>query len=145
MRFTIVAGVFLGMVAMGCGGGTGTGTTSTPSPHNVSPPGTTQSIAVSTPAAYGPITVPQGGTISYQITDMTQTVTADHFDVAVMLGSSVSSWTGTGTVPTFAEHNGVSNATEITTPLQTGDYVLGVRCQNLSDNCILGVVIAATY
>jgi hypothetical protein len=135
------------LLAVGCVASTAgpSGSNNSPVPHDLSPPGI-QSISAGMAVAYGPVSIPSwGGTVTYQIADQTQTLTSDHFDVAVILDSAIQSWTGPGTAPTFAEKENAVNATATTPLLQTGDYGLVVRCSNFVDNCILSIALTATY
>ena len=132
------------LLILGCGA-TDPGANSQPSAHDESPPGI-QSISAGMATAFGPMSIPAGGgSITYQISDQTQTLTSDHFDVAVLLGSYVQSWTGPGTAPAFAEKQEAVNASATTPLLQAGDYYAVVRCTNIVDNCILSIALTATY
>jgi|SRR5580698_7254284 hypothetical protein len=132
--------ILIGVVlcGIGCGAGTNGGT----------PPPTTHLLdqqSITIPAgqaeAVGPYTVPDGATITYEITDTPTGIGSDSMDVGIATDA-----TAQASNPTlFASQTDVSSVTGTTPDLSAGAYDLYVACHNLSDNCIFDETTTAFY
>src|SRR5262245_38388692 len=81
------------------------------------------------------------GTISYTVTDKTQSATPDRFDVAVFRTENRRVIPGSQ----VAVQSGVSNASATTPTLTPGPYALDIACLNSVDSCVVGVTLRASF
>jgi hypothetical protein len=139
-RFLIV--VLSGM-AIGCGGSGngGTGGTSGAQPTNHLLDQQSLTVPAGQATAVGPYTVPDGATITYEITDTPTGIGSDTMTVGIATDA-----TARASNPTlFAAQSNVSSVTGTTPALVAGAYDLYVACSNIVDNCIFDETVTGYY
>ena len=91
--------------------------------------------------AVGPYTVPDGATITYQITDTPTGIGSDSMTVGIATEA-----TAQATNPTlFDAQSNVSSVTGTTPALSAGGYDLYVACHNVIDKCSFGETVTGYY
>ena len=125
------------VVVIGCGGCSSS--TQPPTTHLIDQQSLT--IPAGQALAVGPFTVPDGATVTYQITDTPTGIGSDSMTVGIATEA-----TAQATNPTlFAAQSKVSSVTGTTPSLSAGEYDLYVACQNAIDNCIFDETVTGYY
>ena len=128
------------MFLVGCGSGGGSDNTPAPTPHLLDQ-SAVRDIPAGQTVTVGPLTVPAGATMTYEIVDMPTGVGSDTMDTGIVTDATAQATNPT----TFAPQTGVSS-TEGTTPsLAAGTYDLLVACHNLLDDCVFTDTVTAFY
>lgn len=131
MKITMMCSLFCGMIGCGSSGGSTT--------HLLNQQSLT--IPAGKALAVGPYTVPDGATITYQITDTPTGIGSDSMTVGIATDA-----TAQATNPTlFAAQSNVSSISGTTPTLSAGAYDLYVACQNTIDNCIFDETVTGYY
>ena len=130
-----LAGLFV-VFLVGCG----SDNNPTPTTHLLDQ-SAVRDLATGQAVSVGPLTVPAGATMTYQIVDMPTGVGSDTMDTGIVTDATAQAPNPT----TFASETGVSS-TEATTPsLAAGTYDLLVTCHNLLDDCYFTDTVTAFY
>jgi hypothetical protein len=141
MKITSVRVVLLvAFLGCGCGGGSGgTGSPAAPTVHQLL--SDNGRVAVGTPVAAGPWTLPGGATVTYDVVDMAAGFGSDSMDIQISSAAVVQAASGPG----YGVRSGVSSSGATTTALPADSYFFVVACRNVHDDCIFGETVTATY
>jgi hypothetical protein len=139
MRTILGLGVVFFLV--GCGGGSSGGGASAPTVHPFSDRDQQSAVGVVLPI--GPFMLPEGATVTYDITDMPMGIGPDSMDCVVATTTELQR----GQVPILGTgvRMGVSSTGATTPPLPADSYNLAIVCRNISDDCTFHASLSATF
>jgi hypothetical protein len=132
--------VLLVMFLVGCGSGGGSDNNPAPTTHLLDQ-SALRDIPTGQAVSVGPLTVPAGATMTYQIVDMPTGVGSDTMDTGIVTDATAQAANPT----TFAAETSVSSTEETTPSLAAGTYDLLVTCHNLVDDCTFTDTVTAFY
>jgi hypothetical protein len=132
--------VLLVVFFAGCGSGGGSNNNPAPTTHLLDQ-SAVRDIPTGQTVTVGPLTVPAGATITYQIVDMPTGIGGDTMDTGIVTDATAQAANPT----TFAYQTDVSSTEGMTTSLVAGTYDLLVACHNLLDDCDFTDTVTAFY
>jgi hypothetical protein len=130
----------LAMFLVGCGSGGGSDNNPAPTTHLLDQ-SALRDIPTGQAVSVGPLTVPAGATMTYQIVDMPTGVGSDTMDTGIVTDATAQAANPTS----FASETGVSSTEETTPSLAAGTYDLLVTCHNPLDDCTFTDTVTAFY
>lgn len=92
------------------------------------------------PSFYGvPFTVP-ASTMGYAVSSP-----SDTFNVGIFTAAEWTNYAAGGQARAYILRENIRTASEVAPPLPAGNYVLGFRCRNLIERCIVTYAVTAYY